>query len=161
MEISKELHLGLLNLHDAFLNASLQRDCMLKSALIHNSNDPNLLLMSDRGRFERTWVSFLYVLLESWNSKQMEKIREYISSIVDVTELIDILNKGENEGYILQMKEVRHYMCHRDNRKYWDDGRTALIGNLEYHDKLHLAFSKVLLNAFNKTYEINMPSMAE
>ena len=45
------------------------------------------------------------------------------------------------------MRRTRDYMCHRDHKKYWDDGRLAVCGQLEYHMKLQAAFSRILLAA--------------
>jgi hypothetical protein len=55
-----------INLQDVFLNASLQRSCMLKSSI--DSSDLNLI--TDRFRHERTWLMFLYVLLEAHRDKR-------------------------------------------------------------------------------------------
>jgi hypothetical protein len=45
------------------------------------------------------------------------------------------------------MREVRHYMAHRDKREYWDAGRTALVGLMAFHNRLHEAFSEVFLSS--------------
>lgn len=149
----QEIFMGFMNLHDAFMNASLQRSFMLKCPVEGGHGDPEEFLMSDRGRFERAWVTFLYVLVESWQSKQMEKVRSYVTSIIDTKTLDELLENGKQNGNIEKMKETRNYMCHRDVRKYWDNGRLAVIGNLNYHDDLHMAFSEVLLEVFRKNHD--------
>jgi len=146
MNNSRDLLLGILNLHDAFLNASIQRSYMLKCPV---EKDPDHFLISDRGRFERFWIAFLYVLVESWNSNQMAFVKSWISTVTSLDRLEAILKQGEKEGHIKGMKSTRHYMCHRDKKKYWDDGRLSALGNLDYHNQLHMAFSDVLLNTFD------------
>jgi len=142
--MNSETRMGLLNLHDAFLNAALMEREKWKAEV---DPDPNRFHISDHGRFERAWVTYLYVLVEAWNSAQMAPVREYVSSVVSVHALQELLAAGKRKGHLRQMREVRNYMCHRDKRKYWDDGRLAVCGQLEYHVKLHAAFSTVLLAA--------------
>lgn len=139
--------MGLANLHDAFLQASLVRAQMEQSP---PSANPQEFLISDRGRFERLWVALLYVLVEAWGSRQMSQVRENIRAITSLAGLEQILNEGIVNGQISSMGEVRHYVCHRDKRKYWDVGRLSVIGNLAYHQRLHDAFSKVLMAAMRE-----------
>jgi hypothetical protein len=57
-----EVREGLLNLHDAFLNAALAGRANWKAPI---DEDPENFHISDHGRFERMWVTFLYVLVEA------------------------------------------------------------------------------------------------
>lgn len=132
------------NLHDAFLNVSLLRKKMHESPIVDN---PELFTLSDRGRFERMWIALLCVLVESWKSGQMRPARKFVASKVDTDELEGLLRQGKKDGSLRKMKETRHYMFHRDTRKYWDIGRISVVGQLEYNERLHQAFSRVLHEA--------------
>jgi hypothetical protein len=134
--------MGLMNLHDAFLNASLQRREMLRAPIV---DDPAAFHFSDRGRFERAWAAFLYVLVESWRAKTMGAVRELVGSCTDVSKLETLLEEGDRIGAIERLQEVRHYMAHRDRREYWDKGRLGVLLQLDYNERLHMAFSEVLL----------------
>lgn len=140
-----DLELGLLNLHDAFLNCSLIKKLM---STLPIENDPDLFPSSDRARLERLWVASLAVLVESWSSTQMIPVVAYLKKNVDTNELVKILREGRSKKITDKMIETRHYMFHRDKRKYWDPGRSGPIGNLRYNLKLHSCFSDVLLDAF-------------
>jgi hypothetical protein len=135
---------GLANLHDTFLNASLQRQEMHRSPIV---DDPDAFLISNRGRFERTWAAFLYVLIESWESTSMSEVQTHVRSVADTTALDAALVEGRANGDIAKLQQVRHYMCHRDRREYWDPGRMGVLTQLTYNERLHLEFSKVLLAA--------------
>ncbi len=149
--------MGVLNLHDTFLQASLMKKHMLTSPLTANeTSEPHVFLISDYGRFERLWVAFLYVLIEAWSSDQMSEVREYCQSIVPLEKLNSLLNDGELEGLLSQMRETRHYVFHRDKREYWDNGRIGPVGNLNYNLSLHQTFSTVLLAAVQ-----NLPPTGE
>jgi len=140
--ISVEVKTGLLNLHDAFLNAEIARREKWKSPI---DQDVEKFHISDHGRFERMWVMFLYVLVEAWESGQMATVRAFTESVSPVGELNGLVSAGKADGSLTKMRNTRDYMCHRDRRKYWDNGRRAVYGQLEYHTKLHEAFSRVLL----------------
>ncbi len=142
--MESHLKLQLANLHDVFLNASLQRDRMLQSPM---TQSPEEFLMSDRGRFERTWLTFLYVLVECWRSKHMTAARDYIRSVVPNCGIDDLLNEGEAKSLVGRLRDVRDYMCHRDRRQYWDEGRWAVAHGLQYNMRLHSEFGRVLLMA--------------
>ena len=139
-----DIKMGLWNLHDAFLNAALMDAEKWASPI---DKDPKTFHASNHGRFERAWVTFLYVLVEAWQSPQMAPVREYIGSVVSLDELTSLLKTGKTDGSLARMRETRNYMCHRDRREYWDDGRLAVCGQLDYHVRLHRAFSVVLLGA--------------
>lgn len=145
--MDKDVLMGFLNLHDAFLNASLMRRSMETSPV---ETDPNHFHISDRARFERNWVMFLYVLYESWKSEPMKPVREMVSDAVDTGELNTIIQEGESHCFLSGMFETRSYMAHRDRREYWNEGRTNVIGNLQFNLKLHDAFSKTLLATFKQ-----------
>jgi len=138
------IKMGIANLHDAFLNTSLLRKKMHQSPIV---DDPELFTMSDRGRFERMWTASLYVLVESWKSVQMRQAREFVTSKVDTNEVEALLRRGKEDGSLRKMKATRHYMFHRDKRKYWDVGRISVAGQLEYNERLHQTFSRVLYEA--------------
>ncbi len=142
--MDRQVSLQLGNLHDAFLNASLQRDCMLKSPA---PGDPEAFMISDRGRFERTWLAFLYILVECWRSEQMAPVRECVYALVPDCRIDELLREGDQDGRIAKLRDVRHYMCHRDHREYWDEGRLAVAGELEFNSRLHSEFGRVLLLA--------------
>ncbi len=142
-KINNEFKLQLANLHDAFLNASLQFNRMKRCPV---EKGLQAFMISDRGRFERTWLSFLYIFVESWQSTQMRDVQNFILSINPESKIQELIKQGEKGGSIKKLQEIRHYMCHRDKRKYWDVGRTA-VTNLEYNIKLHEEFSKILLKA--------------
>ena len=69
-----------MNLHDVFMNASLSRSKMLQARL--NGITPEEFTLSDRGRFERMWITFLYVLVEAWHAPAMAPGKAYIKSII-------------------------------------------------------------------------------
>ena len=77
----------------------------------------------------------------------MRPAREFVASKVDTDELEGLLRQGKKDGSLRKMKETRHYMFHRDKRKYWDIGRISVAGQLEYNERFHQAFSRVLLEA--------------
>lgn len=137
----------LANLHDAFMNASLQHSRMLKEAL---ENDAEGFMVSDRGRFERSWLTFLYVLVECWKSSSMEAVRDHVRNLVPDCQIDTLIKEGDSSGAIASMREVRHYMCHRDAREYWNTGRIAVAGHVEYNLRLHEEFSRVLLTAMQQ-----------
>jgi len=80
----------------------------------------------------------------------MRQVREYVASKVSIDELSALLHQGRKDGSLDKMRETRHYMFHRDKRKYWDNGRLAVCGQLEFHLKVHQAFSRVLLAVFSE-----------
>ena len=45
---------------------------------------------------------------------------------------------------------ARHYIAHRDKRGCWDAGRLSVLGQREYHVKLHNTFSEILLVAMKE-----------
>ena len=141
-----EILMGLMNLHDVFLNASLQRASMESCPL----EDVESFHMSHRARFERVWVTFLYVLVEAWQSHPMAPVREQVSKTVDCSALDRIIDELSAEGDLAKMREVRNYMCHRDRREYWDMGRMALAGLLPKHLALHDAIGSMLLKALRR-----------
>ena len=144
---NNEVALGLMNLHDAFLNASLMRHYMLKEPIEGDVDRPELFTVTNRGRCERLWVAHLAVLVEAWYSAKMRPVVCYIESVVDARALLAVLKLGQKSGRLERMKQCRHYSFHRDRRAYWDDGRLAPIGELEFNNRLHTAFSGVLLAA--------------
>lgn len=140
----------LANLHDAFLNAALQARLMMEAPMLHQ-DDPDLWFATDHARLERTWIAFLYVLVESWRSQAMALVRAHVGAVADTSGLDRLLDEGERSGDIQKMRETRDYMCHRDRRRYWDAGRLAVMGQLPFHSRLHQEFSQVLLVAISAT----------
>lgn len=107
------------NLHDVFLNAMVQRQAMNDAPII---DDVERFHVSNRARFERAWAVYLYVLIESWNSNAMSGVRSFVSDHCDISELKAVLVTGQETGAIEKLRMVRHYMCHRDHREYFDKG---------------------------------------
>lgn len=118
-------YMALGNLHDVFLNASLMKKHMDKSSV---GKDAEIFLSSDRGRFERIWVAFLYVLIEAWESDNMKEVRDYVASKVSIDKLTRLIQEGKKDGSLNKMRNTRHYIAHRDKRKYWDTGRLSVLG---------------------------------
>ncbi len=137
--------MAFMNLHDVFLNASLCRSKMMCSSIEKGADE---FTVSDRGRFERMWITFLYVLIEAWHSSIGTLAKSYMGSKTDLSEVDDIIFKGKKDDRIARMKNVRDYMSHRDKREYWDAGRIDVAGQLEFHEVLHRNFSKVFLETF-------------
>jgi len=77
----------------------------------------------------------------------MRETRAYVASVVTDARVEEILAEGEASGAIKSLRAVRDYMCHRDRREYWNAGRMAPAGNLEFNMRLHDEFSRVLLAA--------------
>ena len=151
MNLDQKIYMGLGNLHDVFLNASLIKKHMDNSPVESaTERGAEVFLASDRGRFERMWVAFLYVLVEAWESDNMKEVRDYVSSKISADELTELIEQGEKDGGINKMRDTRHYIAHRDKREYWDSGRLSVLGQLEYHVKLHNTFSKILLVAMRE-----------
>lgn len=135
---SRDIDLAVWNLHDAFLNASLVQKLMLNFPL---DQEPETGHISDRFRLERLWVGLLAVLVEAWGSHQMQEARNFPSTDRLVT-LVRQARKGEARK---ALSATRHYMFHRDKRNYWDEGRTACWGRVNFHTQLHEEFGKVIL----------------
>lgn len=144
---ARRLTMGIMNLHDAFMNASLLKCVMDRSPLVRGREE---FTDSDRGRAERLWIALLAVLVESWDSSIMKPVRHYIASIVDTSTLIKLCREARKKAKKDNMVQVRHYMFHRDERQYWDQGRLAVLGQLAFYTKLHNEFSAVLLAAMRQ-----------
>jgi hypothetical protein len=80
----------------------------------------------------------------------MKDVRDYVSSKISVDELTELIERGKNDGSINKMIKTRHYIAHRDKREYWDTGRLSVLGQLEYHVKLHNTFSEIFLIAMRE-----------
>lgn len=145
--MNNNVTMQLANMHDAFMNANLQFNRIESSPL---ESEPDRFMISDRGRFERAWLAFLYVLVEAWLSTNMTEVRERIRALVPDCLLDEIIQEGQRGGAIEKLRQVRHYMCHRDEREYWNVGRTAVAGNLDYNIRLHQEFARVLLEAMRR-----------
>jgi hypothetical protein len=151
MNLNQNIYIGLANLHDVFLNASLIKKQMDNSPIESSGKrGAEIFLASDRGRFERIWIAFLYVLVEAWDSRNMKSIKDYIASKVSINVLTSLIDQGKKDGSLNKMKNTRHYIAHRDNREYWDVGRLSVLGQFEYHLKLHNTFSEILLVAMEE-----------
>jgi len=118
---------------------------------------PEMFGITNRARLERLWVALLAVLVEAWSSPSMKPVREHISRIVDTTELTRVLRDARRSGRLERMIECRNYMCHRDKREYWNAGRDAPVGELAFHETLHMAFSRVLLGAMRHANALTDP----
>jgi len=69
----------------------------------------------------------------------MKDVVQLISESIDIKELTFTLRQGRKEGHLNQMNKTRHYMFHRDKRKYWDDWRIDPAGNLKYQQEYAIA----------------------
>ncbi|MGH8658924.1 MAG: hypothetical protein ACREV4_10765 [Gammaproteobacteria bacterium] len=138
----ESIRTALANLHDAFLNASVVRRLMLVSPI---EADPERAHYSDRFRLERLWLALLAVLIEAWHAKQMRGAREFLSSVTNTDDLVSLIRQARKAPHRRALFQTRHYMFHRDEREYWNEGRYALYGTLEFNLRLHEAFSAVLL----------------
>lgn len=138
---------GLENLHDVFLNASLQRQSMKGTPLV---SDRRLFDASDRIRFERTWLLFLAVLVEAWEAQITAPVREQIGTLgVDISVLEGRIAESRGSGALTVLREARGYMAHRDRRELWDIGRWQYMPHIEAYTNLHVAFSEVLGRAMH------------
>lgn len=137
--LSAETASGVANLHDAFLNASLQRRAMDRSEVPTDAVAPDA---ADRFRFERTWIMFLEVLCEAWQAPANQDAVAFVRSAADTTALDGMVSDAASRS---MARKVRSYMCHRDKRSYWDPGRSNAFGQLERFTQLHDAFGQVLL----------------
>jgi hypothetical protein len=142
-------HMKIMNLHDVFLTASMCRKYMDESPL---EDDLLSFAISQRGRFERLWITFIFVVIEAWQSKYMSSAQNHVKNYVpaDVTIINDLLKKAINDHSLDKMRDVRDYMCHRDKREYWNKGRIAVFGQLVCNDKIFRAFGDMFLNYFEK-----------
>ena len=139
--------MAFMNLYDVFMNASLSRSKMLHAPLIGNTAEE--FTLSDRGRFERMWITSLYVLVEAWRAPAMASGKAYIKSITSIEQIDKLIEQGKIDGSLNKMRNVRDYMCHRDKREYWHAGRTDVAGQLAFHNALHTAFSQVFLAVYD------------
>lgn len=141
----RRLGMAIANLHDVFLNASLLKKLMDGLPLEKEENDS---LAGDRWRAERLWIAHLAILTECWRSRQMRYAVQFIRGVTDTADLVGLLRDAAKQHADQDMFEVRHYICHRDQRNYWDRGRLAPVGQLPFFLQLHNAFSRVLLEGF-------------
>lgn len=140
-----------MNLYDVFMNASLSRSKMLHAPL--TSSTVEEFTLSDRGRFERMWITSLYVLVEAWRAPAMASGKAYIKSITPIDQIYKLIEQGKTDGSLTKMRNVRDYMCHRDKREYWDAGRTDVAGQLTFHNALHSAFSRVFIAVYDDDHK--------
>ena len=143
----RRLRDDILNIHDAFLDASLQRSRMLQSSM-EGVDSPQDFFMSDRGRFERTYVAFLAVLIEAWGSPAAQAVRDAIASRVPIQPVEGLLAHGRRSGVLDRIRSIRGYMFHRDERQYWDVGRVAVAQLHGAHEQIYSAFSAMFLVFF-------------
>jgi hypothetical protein len=124
----------------------------MNTAPVVDSDNPLEFYSSDRGRFERTYVAFLYVLVEAWRARALEQARVFMGNLVSLVPIETALANaeqahGEEQSGIQSMREVRDYMCHRDLREYWDKGREAVNMQMHTHESIYDAFSHAFLKA--------------
>lgn len=150
MGVPRRVRDDVLNIHDAFLNTSLQRSRMLRSSM-EDIKTPQDFFMSDRGRFERTYVAFLAVLIEAWCSPSAQTGRDAIASRVSTQALEQLLTQARRAGALDKIRSIRAYMFHRDQRQYWDVGRVAVATLQGTHEKIYSAFSQMFLAFFSST----------
>jgi hypothetical protein len=138
-------------LHDCFNTANMLRTLMLgtrpdlpppgtppERAIVHFS-------VSDRGRLERLWWAMTYVLIEAWQRRSAEA-RAFFAALPRTAALNGMLTDLRKAGVIEKMAACRHYMCHQGDRTYWDEGRTAPVGDLKTLLALSEAFGAVFLD---------------
>jgi hypothetical protein len=116
-------------------------------APVDPGGDPIQFFHSDRGRFERTYVAFLYVVVEAWSSPVMRPAHELAESLTSLEEVTSVLRQARKDGGLEAMRQVRDYMFHRDQREYWDEGRAAVVMQMHTHEAIYQAFSKMFLAA--------------
>jgi len=92
--MDSEIRLGILNLHDAFLNAAIMAREKWNAPV---DKDPEKFHYSDHARFERMWTMFLYVLVEAWQSARMAPVRAYVGTMIPTGELNRLLKLGETD----------------------------------------------------------------
>lgn len=139
---SRDIDLAVWNLHDAFLNASLVQKLMLNSPM---DQEPKTGHISDRFRLERLWVGLLVVLVEAWGSHQIQEARNFLDGVASTDRLVTLVRQARNDEARRALSATRHYMFHRDKRNYWDEGRIACWGPVNFHTQLHEEFGKVIL----------------
>ena len=153
LKAPRTLRADFLNLHDAFLNTSLQRSRMLRSPMEGITN-PEEFFRSDRGRFERTYVAFLAALVEAWEAKRAAPVRSFMAAQAPTAGLAatvdDELTLARRSGGLDKLRCIRGYMFHRDEREYWDAGRVAVAELGGVHERLYWAFSRLFLAAFRE-----------
>lgn len=142
-----QLKESILNLHDVFLNASLQRRMMFASPV---TTDILEFSVSDRARFERTYVLFLFVFYEAWNSKNAKQLKKFLKNELDLANLDTPFRKFLCSGLIKSMEETRDYMSHRDLKSYWDVGRTSFYGRANELEQMFQIISELHLFAFEQ-----------
>lgn len=146
----RRLRDDILNIHDAFLNTSIQRSRMLRSGVVGVDSQQDFFA-SDRGRLERTYVAFLAVLIEAWCSPAAQAAREAIASSVPVQPVEELLAHARRAGVLDRIRSIRGYMFHRDERQYWDVGRVAVAQLHGAHEQIYSAFSAMFLAFFRTT----------
>ena len=148
--------LWLSNFHDVYMNSDLLHELMRKEPLPPRTEPPELMLIHRRFRFERLWQCFLFVCIEAWESSTEEQ-RSFVRKLAesDFDQVQDLISIGKQEGKIEHLRAVRNYMCHRDKREYWDDGRVAVVhpGMLEWTSALDGAFSSMILAALKNLHK--------
>jgi len=123
------------------------------------ASSPNDLLKStaaDRFRLERLWWTMTYVLIEAWRHRSNEA-QMLFAALPPTAALETSLTDLETTGVLAKIRTCRDYMCHRDARGYWDDGRMAPHGHLTPLLKLHEDFSTVFLAALDHLKNIAGP----
>ena len=85
----------------------------------------------------------------------MRPVVEWLSVVVpdDYQSVCDALHDAKQNGTLAKIQAVRHYMCHRDKRTFWDSGRTSVLGTPETAARLHDAFDHLLRRAVQSTGE--------
>ena len=141
LEIPKLYNENSDNLYDVFLNASLQRSTMLKLPI----DLSGINLINDRWRHERTWLMFLYVLIEAWESKLNAEFRHFLYTTQECNEIKKLLKEVKRTKQIDLLRNIRDYMAHRDEKKFWDQGRKDVLNNFTKFNKIHQTFSNFFL----------------
>ena len=156
MATSEFPRLWLSNFHDVYMNSNLLRELMRKEPIPPRTERPEAMLIHRRFRFERLWQCFLFVCVEAWESATEEQ-RSYVRALAEneIDQVESLISIGKQAGKIEHLRSVRNYMCHRDKREYWDDGRLAVVhpGMLEWTSALDSAFSSMILTALKQLHK--------
>jgi hypothetical protein len=148
---TEEFRSAFTNLDDVFMNVCLQRSLMLRTPPFPSdafasacAQDPFLFFAADRARLERTFTAFLFVLIEAWEAPANATTVKEIGRRTACGRLAQLIRQSHRSGLWTQMKDTRDYMCHRDRRALWDDGRLAVVGGLRACEELFGAFESVI-----------------
>ena len=93
------------NLHDVFLTALLMRSQMEGSPIDRTSGFEGIkrFFASDRGRLERLYVAFLFVLVEAWLSRSMGGARALVNEASPDNGIVSMIRDLKKSGALDRM----------------------------------------------------------